>query len=75
MHFKTQEYCPDCKAQIVVYPAYTTIAKMNQRSLPAWKRCECRPHFQELTTAEFDALVPGWHELIDPGDPNEILED
>jgi len=75
MHFETEESCPSCLAVYLVYPAYTTVAKINQRSLPAWKRCECKPRFQEITTAEFDALVPGWHERIAPGDPNEKLEE
>jgi len=75
MHFGTQAFCPNCNADILVYPAYTTVAKINQRSLPAWKRCECKPKLQEITTAEFDFLVPGWKERIAPGDPNEKLEE
>jgi len=75
MHFGTLEYCPDCKAHILVYPAYTTIAKINQRSLPAFKRCECIPRFHEISTAEFEALVPNYKELMDQGDRNEKMED
>lgn len=75
MHFATEHQCPQCAAPIVVYPAYLTVAKINQRSLPGWKRCECQPRFQEISTSEFDVLVPAWKELIDPGDPNEKLED
>lgn len=75
MKFDTDITCPSCNTNFKVYPAYLTVSKINQRSLPAWKRCECKPRFHEITMAEFDALVPGWRELIDPGDPNEILED
>jgi len=75
MRFETNETCLACNTPVVVFPAYLTVAKITQRSLPGWKRCECRPRFQEITTAEFDALVPGWHEIINPGDPNEKLED
>ena len=75
MHFGTLEHCPKCEAHILVYPAYTTVAKINQRSLPGYKRCECKPKFQEITSAEFEALVPGYKDRIAPGDPSEKLED
>jgi hypothetical protein len=73
MLFETNRVCDVCDKLIVVYPAYTTVAKINQRSLPAWKKCWCG--FQEITTAMFDALVPDWKDIINPGDPNEKLED
>jgi hypothetical protein len=75
MRFETNIECPACNTPIVVFPAYLTVSKITQRSLPAWKRCECKPRLQEITTSEFDALVPGWTEIINPGDPNEKLED
>lgn len=71
--FKTEIACPKCNTNYRVFPFYNTVAKINQRSLPATRRCECRPRFQEITTAEFDALVPGWKDRIAPGDPNEVL--
>jgi transcription elongation factor Elf1 len=74
MRFETEFQCPKCGAAYIVYPAYPTVAKTVQRSLPAWKRCECAPRFEEITTAEFEALVPGWRDLMDPGDPSEVLE-
>jgi len=75
MFFETEKQCDKCGAAYIVYPAYDTVAKVRQRSLPAFKRCECRPRFAEITTAEFDALVPGWDSLMKPGNPNEKLED
>jgi len=74
--FETDVACPKCEAPIRVYPAYKTVARITQRSLPAWTRCECpgSKKWEEITTALFDELVPGWRELIDPGDPTEILE-
>jgi len=75
MRFETEIACPKCAANYAVYPAYDTVAKTRQRSLPGWKRCECRPHFEEIGTLEFDVLVPGWDVLMNPGDPNEKLEE
>jgi hypothetical protein len=75
MRFETETVCESCITPITVFPAYDTVSKCSQRSLPGWKRCECRPRLQEITTAEFDALVPGWHEIMNPGNPEEKLED
>lgn len=73
MFFETEKQCPTCNMALIVYPAYNTVAKTRQRSLPAWKRCWCG--WQEISTSEFDALVPAWEKLMDPGDPNELLEE
>lgn len=73
--FNTEIACPKCNTNYRVYPFYDTVSKVRQRSLPATKRCECRPRFEEIGTAEFDALVPSWEVLMNPGDPNEKLEE
>ncbi len=75
MRFETDKQCEKCGSNYVVYPSYDTVAKTKQRSLPAWKRCECRPRLAEITTSEFELLVPGWVHHMKPGDPNEKLED
>lgn len=73
MFFETEAQCTVCNMAYVVYPAYATVAKIRQRTLPAWKRCWCG--FEEISTSEFDTLVPAWEKLIAPGDPNELLEE
>jgi hypothetical protein len=76
--FRTDQVCPDCNAEIMVYPCSIKMGKVNARSLPGWKRCECKPKFNEISSAEFDALVPGWRELlvpVDPLDPDCSLEE
>lgn len=82
MFFQTGQACTDCNAEIVVYPCSIKMGKVNARTLPGWKRCECKPRFNEISSAEFDALVPGWRELLIPVDPldqdcslEEALED
>jgi hypothetical protein len=78
MFFKTAHVCPDCNVEIMVYPCSIKMGKVNARSLPGWKRCECKPKFNEISSAEFDALVPGWRELlvpVDPLDPDCSLEE
>lgn len=75
MFFETEVACTACGVNYKVYPFYNTVAKTKQRSLPATKRCECKPRFEEISTAEFDTLVPGWDVLMNPGDPTDLLED
>lgn len=83
MNFKTGKACEDCNAEIVVYPASVKMGVINGRSLPGWKRCECLPRrLNEITSAEFDALVPGWRDRLVPDEEelpdcsfDEALED
>ncbi len=76
MIFKTGQACPICNAEIWVYPCSTKMSKVNARSLPGWTRCECTPRFNELCSAEFDELVPGWRDRLAPdeGDGEELPE-
>lgn len=67
MFFKAKELCLVCRGEMLVYPASSKMARINERTLPGWKRCECQPYrFHEITRMEFDALVPGWEKLINP---------
>ena len=67
MFFKTGQVCPDCNVEIVVYPASIKMGVINGRSLPGWKKCECRPYrLHEIASSEFDALVPGWRDRLVP---------
>lgn len=79
MFFKTGQVCPDCNVEIMVYPASVKMGVINGRSLPGWKRCECRPYrLHEISTAEFDSLVPDWQDRlapVDPLDPDCSLEE
>lgn len=69
MFFKTGQVCPDCNVEVVVYPASVKMGVINGRSLPGWKKCECRPYrLHEISCAEFDALVPGWRDRLVPDD-------
>lgn len=73
MFFETGKFCEACNAEILVYPCSVKMGKVNARSLPGWKRCECQPYrFHEISSAEFDALVPGWRDRLAP---DEDLED
>lgn len=70
MFFNTGRFCEICNAEILVYPCSTKMGKINARSLPGWKRCECRPYkFHEISTVEFNSLVPGWQDRLAPVDP------
>lgn len=71
MYFSTGQFCPDCNAEILVYPTSTKMGKVNARTLPGWKRCECKPRFTEISSAEFDALVPNWNDRLTPADPDD----
>lgn len=73
MFFRTKEPCLACGTEVLVYPVSTKMSRINERTLPGWKKCECRPYrFQEITRSEFDVLAPGWQKLINPKeDANE----
>jgi len=72
MFFPTGQVCPDCNVEILVFPASIKMGKINARSLPGWKRCECTPYrLNEISSSEFDALVPGWRDNLMPEDPND----
>lgn len=73
MFFNTEEVCAVCGDLVTVYPVYSTVAKVRQRSLPAQKKCSCG--WEEITTSELDSLVPDWDKIMNPGDPNEKLEE
>lgn len=76
MFFRTKEPCFACGAEVLVYPASTKMSRINERTLPGWKRCECQPYrFHEITRTEFDALVPGWEKLINPKDDVDAQSD
>lgn len=64
MFFKAKELCTVCQGEVLVYPASTKMSRINERTLPGWKRCLCS--FDEITRAEFSALVPGWEKLLNP---------
>jgi len=69
MFFRTGQVCPDCNVEILVYPCSVKMGQVNGRSLPGWKRCECRPYrLNEISSAEFDALVPEWRERLHPAE-------
>lgn len=73
MFFRTKEPCVACGAEVLVFPASTKMSKINERTLPGWKRCECQPYrFHEITRNEFDALAPGWEKLINPKMDEEV---
>jgi len=71
MFFPTGEVCTSCGAEILVYPCSVKMGKVNARSLPGWKRCECKQRFNEISSAEFDSLVPGWRDRLAPVDPDD----
>lgn len=67
MFFSTGKFCDKCNVEILVYPTSVKMGQVNARSLPGWKRCECRPYrLNEISSAEFDALVPGWRDRLSP---------
>jgi hypothetical protein len=66
MFFRTEQVCPNCNAEILVYPCSTKMGKVNARSLPGWTRCECYHRFNEISAVEFDILVPGWRDKLEP---------
>jgi hypothetical protein len=58
------------------------MGKVNARSLPGWTRCECYHRFNEISAVEFDILVPGWRDKLEPevegedtGTLDEALDD
>lgn len=72
MLFETDQVCPDCNVYLVVYPCSIKMGKVNARTLPGWKRCECsRYRFNEISSSEFDELVPGWRDRLAPVDPDD----
>ena len=72
MFFPTGQVCPLCNVEILVFPADVKMGKINGRSLPGWKRCECTPYrLNEISSAEFDELVPGWRDRLVPEDPED----
>jgi hypothetical protein len=42
------------------------MGKVNARTLPGWTRCECYHRFNEISAVEFDILVPGWRDKLEP---------
>jgi len=66
MFFKTMKQCEACGEFLVIYPVSTKMSRINERTLPAWSRCECQPRFQEITTFELESLVPDWKQIINP---------
>ncbi len=66
MFFRTKEPCTVCTGEVLVYPVSTKMSRINERTLPGWKKCHCG--FNEITRAEFSVLVPGWEKLINPKD-------
>jgi hypothetical protein len=66
MRWVTDKQCQGCGDFLVVYPVSTKMSKINERTLPGWTRCECKPKFQEITTFEMESLVPGWKRIINP---------
>jgi len=83
MFFETGKFCETCNTEILVFPTSVKMGKVNARSLPGWRRCECAPYrLNEISSTEFDELVPGWRDRlvpVDPDDPDcsfdEALED
>lgn len=73
MRFDNVDLCIYCTSNVDVYLAGKTLAKINDRTLPAWKKCRCG--WNEISTSELTDLVPAWRDLFNEDEEDISLDE